>query len=121
MKALLWIVVIVSLVIVAVVFRHQVVKEQTPDAEKGRVEVSGAIGVTREVLRCHIPNAPSMTDVTVSDPDLLGNRTVTAPTGFEVSTDNVNFAPTVTVGSAAGETTIYLRSSFELKQQQSPH
>ncbi|HEX8021690.1 MBG domain-containing protein [Mucilaginibacter sp.] len=48
---------------------------------------------------------------TVSGTNLSAGITVTPPPGFEVSTDNVNFSSTVTVGGAniAGPITVYIR------------
>ena len=51
---------------------------------------------------------------TVSGSNLLGNVTVTAPTGFEVSSDNVAFGPTATlvpVGTTLSAAPAYVRVS----------
>jgi YVTN family beta-propeller protein len=51
------------------------------------------------------------TSFTLSGANLSSDITVTSPPGFEVSTDNVNFSSTVTVGgtNTIGPTTIYVR------------
>jgi len=55
--------------------------------------------------------ASSSTSFTVSGADMKAGITVTAPTGFEVSTDDTTFSSSVTVGSSGsiGSTTVYVR------------
>jgi gliding motility-associated-like protein len=56
--------------------------------------------------------APSVpTNFTINYANLTTPITVTPPPGFEVSSDNINFSPTVTVGgpNASGPITIYVR------------
>ena len=55
--------------------------------------------------------ASASTSFTVSGLNLGAGILVTPPTGFEASTDNVTFSPTVTVGTAGtvASTTVYLR------------
>ncbi len=52
-----------------------------------------------------------VTSFTLSGAGLSTGITVTPPTGFEVSTDNVNFSSTITVGGtgAVGPVTVYVR------------
>jgi hypothetical protein len=55
--------------------------------------------------------ASSSTNFSVSGTNLTAGVTVTAPAGFEVSSDNVNFSNQITFGSAGtlNSTTIYIR------------
>jgi len=55
--------------------------------------------------------ASSSTSFTVSGADMKAGITVTAPTGFEVSTDDTTFSSSVTVGSSGsiGSTMVYVR------------
>jgi len=57
--------------------------------------------------------ASSSTSFTVSGADMKAGITVTAPTGFEVSTDDTTFSSSVTVGASGsiGTTTVYVRLS----------
>ncbi len=55
--------------------------------------------------------ASASTSFTLSGANMTAGILVTPPPGFEVSTDNVNFSPSVTVGAAGtiASTTIYVR------------
>ena len=55
--------------------------------------------------------ASASTSFSVSGTDMTAGVLVTPPPGFEVSTDNVNFSSTVTVGAAGiiASTTVYIR------------
>ena len=79
------------------------------------VEESALISVGSSItgLDYILGNGPSASQsTTVSGSNLEGDITVSAPTNFEVSTDNTNFSDSVTLGESAGtvsSTTIHAR------------
>jgi len=68
-------------------------------------------GGTLSDLTTFYGTASSSTNFSVSGTNLTTGVTVTAPAGFEVSSDNVNFSNQITFGSAGtlNSTTIYIR------------
>ena len=70
-------------------------------------------GETLPALSTTYPSASSSTSFTISGANMVAGIMATAPTGFEVSTDDSSFAASVTVGASGsiGTTTVYVRLS----------
>jgi len=78
-----------------------------PAGQGGTIKASGNVAQLNTVY-----GTPSTSGLfTVSGDNLKAGLTVTAPAGFEVSTDNITFSKTVTVGSAGTvlPTAVYIR------------